>query len=85
MRANTSASHAFGSTSLRRQVVMAARSALRWEPAKVQFRRRVQFLSESALGRIVRETNTAIFQETGKAIPALQHVIDRLVSSESKN
>ncbi|AXA41368.1 hypothetical protein GGE56_007510 [Rhizobium leguminosarum] len=44
MRANTSASHAFGSTSLRRQVVitesmMAARSAPRWEPAKVQFRR----------------------------------------------
>lgn len=34
--------------------------------------------SQSALGRIVRETNPAIFQETGKAIPALQHVIDRL-------
>ncbi len=34
--------------------------------------------SQSALGRIVRETNPAIFQETGKTIPALQHVIDRL-------
>lgn len=34
--------------------------------------------SQSALGRIVRETNPAIFEETGKAIPALQHVIDRL-------
>ncbi len=34
--------------------------------------------SQSALGRIVRETNPAIFEGTGKAIPALQHVIDRL-------
>lgn len=33
--------------------------------------------SQRALGGIVGET-TAIFQETGKAIPALQHVIDRL-------
>lgn len=34
--------------------------------------------SQRALGRIVRETNPAIFQETGKTIPAFQHVIDRL-------
>ncbi len=34
--------------------------------------------SQRALGRIVRETNPAIVEETGKAIPALQHVIDRL-------
>ena len=34
--------------------------------------------SERALRGVVRETNPAIFQETGKAIPALQHVIDRL-------
>ena len=34
--------------------------------------------SQRALGRVVRETNPAVFEETGKAIPALQHVIDRL-------
>gem|GEM_PF-3311952 len=34
--------------------------------------------SQRALGGIVRETNPAIFQEPGKPIPALQHVIDRL-------
>jgi hypothetical protein len=34
--------------------------------------------SQRALGGIVRETNPAIFQETGKTIPAFQHVIDRL-------
>ncbi len=34
--------------------------------------------SQSALGRIVREKNPAILQEPGKAIPSLQHVIDRL-------
>ena len=34
--------------------------------------------SQSAFGRIVRETNPAIFEEAGKTIPALQHVIDRL-------
>ncbi|KPF66550.1 hypothetical protein IP69_14655 [Bosea sp. AAP35] len=44
MRARTSASQAFGSTSLRRAVAMsvsmtAARSAPRWLPPKVQLRR----------------------------------------------
>ncbi len=34
--------------------------------------------SQRPLGGIVRETNPAIFEETGKAIPTLQHVIDRL-------
>ncbi len=34
--------------------------------------------SQRALSRIVRETNSAIFEETGKAIPTLQHVIDWL-------
>lgn len=34
--------------------------------------------SQSALGSIVCETNPAICEETGKAIPTLQHVIDRL-------
>lgn len=34
--------------------------------------------SQRALGSIVRETNPAIFEETGKAIPTLLHVIDRL-------
>jgi hypothetical protein len=34
--------------------------------------------SQRPLGGIVRESNPAIFQETGKTIPSLQHVIDRL-------
>ena len=84
MRANTSASHAFGSTSLRRQVVMtesmmAARSAPRWEPAKVQFStpKWHNILSARARG-IVCEDKSPILRGNGQTIPIASHVIRSL-------
>src|SRR4051794_19532469 len=83
MRASTSVSHACGSTSLSLAVMIsvvmaAARSAPRSEPAKSHDFLPQRKSSKSTLGCIVREADPAVFDEAGKPVPTLEHVVDRL-------
>ena len=83
MRASTSASQACGSTSLSFAVVIsvvmaAARSAPRSEPAKSHDFLAKRKTSERPLGGVVRQADPAVVEEAGKAVPAPEHVVDRL-------
>src|SRR3979490_2947700 len=74
---STSVSHACGSTSLSLAVMInAARAALgTGEEPRLSPQCKS---SKSALSCIVREADPAIFDEAGKPVPTLEHVVDRL-------
>lgn len=80
MPAMTSASHACGSTPLSLAVsisvaMAAARSAPRSEPAGLATEGKA---SQRPLSRVTGQADPAIIEEGSEAIPALQHVVDRL-------